>query len=144
MADLGRGIIGDLMLNVNGLQTEVTQHSRYVLLFVEVIRRTVTNLILHFIYQVNFRGSTGYGKTFLHKGDGQWGVGDMQHDLTDAVNWAIEKGIADKNNICIFGGSYGGYACLAGEFDFLSVMVCSILLIVPMSTDHFCRFDIYS
>lgn len=93
---------------------------------------------------MNFRGSTGYGKTFLHKGDGQWGVGDMQHDLTDAVNWAIEEGIADKNNICIFGGSYGGYACLAGEFDFLSVMVCSILLIVPMSTDHFCRFDIYS
>lgn len=64
--------------------------------------------------QVNFRGSTGYGKTFLHKGDGQWGVGDMQHDLTSAVNWAIEEGIADKDNICIYGGSYGGYACLAG------------------------------
>lgn len=64
--------------------------------------------------QVNYRGSTGYGKTFLHKGDKQWGVGDMQHDLTSAVTWAIEEGIADKNNICIYGGSYGGYACLAG------------------------------
>ena len=50
--------------------------------------------------QVNFRGSTGYGKTFLHKGDKQWGVGDMQHDLTDSVEWAIREGIADKDNIC--------------------------------------------
>ena len=64
--------------------------------------------------QVNYRGSTGYGKTFLHKGDKQWGVGDMQHDLTSAVKWAISEGIADKDNICIYGGSYGGYACLAG------------------------------
>lgn len=63
---------------------------------------------------MNFRGSTGYGKTFLHKGDKQWGVGDMQHDLTDSVKWAIDQGIADKENICIYGGSYGGYACLAG------------------------------
>jgi len=38
----------------------------------------------------------------------------MQHDLTSAVNWAIEQGIADPDNICIYGGSYGGYACLAG------------------------------
>jgi hypothetical protein len=38
----------------------------------------------------------------------------MQHDLTDAVNWSIEQGIADEDNICIYGGSYGGYACLAG------------------------------
>ena len=68
------------------------------------------------IFQVNYRGSTGYGKTFLHKGDKQWGIGDMQHDLTDAVQWAIDEGIADKDNICIYGGSYGGYACLAGKF----------------------------
>ena len=38
----------------------------------------------------------------------------MQHDLTSAVKWAIKEGIADKDNICIYGGSYGGYACLAG------------------------------
>ena len=38
----------------------------------------------------------------------------MQHDLTSAVNWAIEQGIADPDNVCIYGGSYGGYACLAG------------------------------
>jgi dipeptidyl aminopeptidase/acylaminoacyl peptidase len=58
--------------------------------------------------QVNYRGSTGYGKSFLHKGDKQWGVGDMQHDLTDSVKWAIEQGIAEEDKICIFGGSYGG------------------------------------
>ena len=57
--------------------------------------------------QVNFRGSTGYGKTFLHKGDKQWGVGTMQHDLTDAVQWAIDQSIADPKRVAIYGGSYG-------------------------------------
>ena len=64
--------------------------------------------------QVNYRGSSGYGKSFLHKGDKEWGVGAMQHDLTDAVKWAVDSGIADPDNVCIYGGSYGGYACLAG------------------------------
>jgi len=64
--------------------------------------------------QVNFRGSKGYGKTFRNKGDKQWGIGSMQHDLTDSVKWAIDKGIAEEDKICIYGGSYGGYACLAG------------------------------
>lgn len=58
--------------------------------------------------QVNFRGSTGYGKTFLHAGDKQWGTGDMQNDLTDAVQWAVDQGIADANKVAIYGGSYGG------------------------------------
>jgi dipeptidyl aminopeptidase/acylaminoacyl peptidase len=66
------------------------------------------------VLQVNYRGSSGYGKAFLHKGDGEWGVGSMQHDLTDSVKWCIDKGIADEENICIFGASYGGYACLCG------------------------------
>ena len=64
--------------------------------------------------QVNYRGSSGYGKSFLHKGDKEWGVGAMQHDLTDAVKWAVDQKIADPANVCIYGGSYGGYACLAG------------------------------
>jgi len=64
--------------------------------------------------QVNYRGSSGYGKSFLHKGDKEWGVGAMQHDLTDAVQWAVDQKIADPENVCIYGGSYGGYACLAG------------------------------
>mmetsp|Transcript_3487 Transcript_3487/g.5384 ORF Transcript_3487/g.5384 Transcript_3487/m.5384 type:complete len:676 (-) Transcript_3487:347-2374(-) len=81
--------------------------------------------------QVNFRGSTGYGKTFLHKGDKQWGVGDMQHDLTDAVKWAIDEGIADKDNICIYGGSYGGYACLAGLTFTPDLYKCGVDIVGP-------------
>lgn len=60
--------------------------------------------------QVNFRGSTGFGKSFLHAGDKGWGVGAMQDDLTDAVQWAVDKGIADPKKVAIYGGSYGQYA----------------------------------
>jgi dipeptidyl aminopeptidase/acylaminoacyl peptidase len=63
--------------------------------------------------QVNYRGSTGYGKAFLNAGDREWG-GKMQDDLTDAVRWAVAQGIADEQRVVIFGGSYGGYAALAG------------------------------
>jgi dipeptidyl aminopeptidase/acylaminoacyl peptidase len=63
--------------------------------------------------QVNFRGSTGYGKDFLNAGDKEWG-GKCHNDLVDAVNWAIEQGIADPERIAIYGGSYGGYAALVG------------------------------
>ena len=48
----------------------------------------------HHKIEVNYRGSSGYSKTFLHKGDKQWGIGSMQHDLSDAMKWAIEEGIA--------------------------------------------------
>jgi dipeptidyl aminopeptidase/acylaminoacyl peptidase len=81
--------------------------------------------------QVNYRGSTGYGKTFLHKGDKQWGVGDMQHDLTDSVQWAIDQGIADPNKICIYGGSYGGYACLAGLAFTPDLYACGVDIVGP-------------
>src|SRR5262249_3222671 len=63
------------------------------------------------VLQVNFRGSTGYGKRFLHAGDKQWGR-RMQDDLTDAVQWAIDEGYADRERVAIHGGSYGGYAAL--------------------------------
>lgn len=54
----------------------------------------------------------------------------MQHDLTSAVNWAIEQGIADPDNVCIYGGSYGGYACLAGlTFTPELYKVCSIIIL---------------
>jgi len=66
------------------------------------------------VFQPNFRGSTGYGKDFLNAGNKEWGIGYMQHDITDAVNYLIEKGISDKDKVAIFGGSYGGYATLAG------------------------------
>ncbi len=66
------------------------------------------------VLQVNFRGSSGFGKRFLNRGDGQWGRGAMQHDLSDAVRWAVSEGIADSKRVCIQGSSYGGYATLAG------------------------------
>ena len=65
------------------------------------------------VLQPNFRGSTGYGKDHLNAGNKEWG-GKMQDDLTDGVGWLIEEGIADPHRIAIMGGSYGGYATLAG------------------------------
>ena len=81
--------------------------------------------------QVNFRGSSGFGKKFLHAGDTQWGVGTMQHDLTDAVKWAIAKGIADPKKICIYGGSYGGYATLAGLVFTPELYTCGVDIVGP-------------
>ena len=63
--------------------------------------------------QVNFRGSTGYGKTFVNAGDKEWG-GKMHDDLVDAVQFVIDKGYADAQRVAIYGGSYGGYAALVG------------------------------
>jgi dipeptidyl aminopeptidase/acylaminoacyl peptidase len=80
---------------------------------------------------VNFRGSTGYGKSFLHKGDGEWGVGSMQHDLTDSVQWAMDQGIADPEKLCIYGGSYGGYACLAGLAFTPDLYRCGVDIVGP-------------
>lgn len=65
------------------------------------------------VFQMNFRGSVGYGKEFWMKSFKQWGK-KMQDDITDGVNWLIEEGIADPERIGIYGGSYGGYATLAG------------------------------
>ncbi len=64
------------------------------------------------VLQVNFRGSTGYGKDFLNAANREWGA-KMHDDLIDAVNWLAES-IADRNKIAIMGGSYGGYATLVG------------------------------
>ncbi|HEY1628700.1 MAG TPA: S9 family peptidase, partial [Tepidisphaeraceae bacterium] len=65
------------------------------------------------VLSVNFRGSTGFGKAFVNAGNREWG-GKMQDDLSDAVAYAINAKIADPTKIAIMGGSYGGYAALAG------------------------------
>jgi len=65
------------------------------------------------VLQMNFRGSTGYGRAFWEAGFKQWGR-KMQDDITDGVQWLIDQGIADLKRIGIYGGSYGGYATLAG------------------------------
>lgn len=65
------------------------------------------------VVQVNYRGSSGYGKDFLNAGNREWGA-KMHDDLIDAVNWLVQQGIADSKKIAIMGGSYGGYATLVG------------------------------
>lgn len=65
------------------------------------------------VLQMNFRGSTGYGRAFWEAGFRQWGRA-MQDDITDGVHWLMEEGVADPKRIAIYGASYGGYAALAG------------------------------
>ena len=77
------------------------------------------------VLQVNFRGSTGYGKEFWQKSFKQWGRA-MQDDITDGVEWLINEGIADKNRIAIYGGSYGGYATLQGLVKTPDLYACGI------------------
>ncbi len=65
------------------------------------------------VLQVNFRGSTGYGRKFWEAGFKEWG-GKMQDDITDGVHWLIQQGLADSERVAIYGASYGGYAVLEG------------------------------
>ena len=65
------------------------------------------------VFQMNYRGSTGYGREFWEISFKQWGK-TMQDDITDGVNWLVKEGIADPDRIAIYGASYGGYATLAG------------------------------
>lgn len=77
------------------------------------------------VLQMNFRGSTGYGRTFWEASFKEWG-GTMQDDITDGVRWLIAEGIADPRRICIYGGSYGGYAVLAGLTKTPELYACGI------------------
>jgi dipeptidyl aminopeptidase/acylaminoacyl peptidase len=82
------------------------------------------------VLQPNFRGSTGYGKKFLHAGDREWGKA-MHTDLVDAVSWAIAKGIADEKRVAIYGGSYGGYSALAGATFTPDLFKCAVDIVGP-------------
>jgi dipeptidyl aminopeptidase/acylaminoacyl peptidase len=82
------------------------------------------------VLEVNFRGSTGYGKKYLHAGDRQWGLA-MQDDLTDSVKWAVAQGIADPKRVAIDGVSYGGYAALAGAAFTPEVYKCAVDICGP-------------
>ena len=83
------------------------------------------------VMQVNYRSSTGYGKAYLNAGNREWGIGAMQHDITDAVNWLIDEGHADPEQVAIFGGSYGGYATLAGVTFTPDLYACGIPYVGP-------------
>ena len=77
------------------------------------------------VFQMNFRGSTGYGRKFLEASYKQWGLA-MQDDITDGVEWLKAKGIADPERIAIYGGSYGGYAALCGVTFTPELYACAV------------------
>lgn len=82
------------------------------------------------VLSVNFRASTGLGKSFTNAGNMEWGAA-MHSDLLDAVDWAVKEGIADKDSVAIMGGSYGGYATLAGLTFTPDVFACGVDIVGP-------------
>ena len=77
------------------------------------------------VLQINYRGSTGYGRKFWESSFKQWGFA-MQDDITDGVEWLIKEGIADPKRVCIYGGSYGGYATLEGLVKTPDLYACGV------------------
>jgi dipeptidyl aminopeptidase/acylaminoacyl peptidase len=86
------------------------------------------------VLSVNFRGSTGFGKDFTNAGNLQWGL-KMHDDLIDAVNWAVGQGIAQGNKVAIMGGSYGGYATLAGLTFTPDTFACGVDIVGPSNLE---------
>src|SRR5688500_4096376 len=84
------------------------------------------------VLQLNFRGSTGYGKKFIDGGNKQWGE-LMQDDITWGVKHLIGEGIADEKRIAIMGGSYGGYATLAGVTFTPELYAAAVAIVAPSS-----------
>jgi dipeptidyl aminopeptidase/acylaminoacyl peptidase len=84
----------------------------------------------YMVIQVNFRGSTGYGKDFVNAGNKEWG-GLMHTDLLDAVQWAVDRGFADPTRVAIMGGSYGGYAALVGAAFTPDAFACAVDIVGP-------------
>lgn len=82
------------------------------------------------VLQPNFRGSTGYGKAFLNAGNNEWGDA-MQDDITDGVRHLVEQGLVDPERVCIMGGSYGGYATLAGMTFTPELYACGVDIVGP-------------
>ncbi len=80
--------------------------------------------------QVNYRGSTGYGKNFVIAADREWG-GKMHDDLVDAVGWAVDRGVADPERVAIYGASYGGYAALVGATFTPDLFSCAVAAMGP-------------
>ncbi len=86
------------------------------------------------VLSVNFRGSTGYGKSFINAGDNEW-AGRMHDDLVDAVEWAIAERIADRGKVAIMGGSYGGYATLVGLTFTPELFACGVDIVGPSNLE---------
>ncbi len=86
------------------------------------------------VLQVNFRSSTGFGKAFVNAGDRQWGKA-MHDDLLDGVAWAVQAGVTRADQICIMGGSYGGYATLAGLTLTPTTFRCGVDIVGPSNLE---------
>ncbi len=86
------------------------------------------------VLSVNFRGSTGFGKNFISAADLEWGK-KMHDDLVDAVNWAVSTGITPAEKIAIMGGSYGGYATLAGLTFTPDAFACGVDIVGPSNLE---------
>jgi len=86
------------------------------------------------VLSVNYRGSTGFGKDFINASNHQWGLA-MHDDLIDAVEWAIAEGIAERDKVAIMGGSYGGYATLAGLTFTPEVFACGVDIVGPSNLE---------
>jgi len=82
------------------------------------------------VLQVNFRGSTGYGKKYVNAGDREW-AGTMHTDLLDGKDWVVKQGIVDPAKVCVMGGSYGGYATLAGVTFSPDAFACGVDIVGP-------------
>lgn len=82
------------------------------------------------VLSVNYRSSTGFGKKFVQAGDQQWGR-KMHDDLLDAVDWAVKRGVTTKDKVAIMGGSYGGYATLAGLTMTPDAFACGVDIVGP-------------
>ena len=82
------------------------------------------------VLSINYRASGGFGKKFMNAGDSQWAK-KMHDDLLDAVDWAVNNKITIKSKICIFGGSYGGYAALVGVTFTPDVFACAVDIVGP-------------
>ncbi|WP_149195206.1 S9 family peptidase [Luteimonas suaedae] len=82
------------------------------------------------VLQVNYRGSTGFGKDFVNKSNGEW-AGKMHDDLIDAVQWAVQQGVTTEDQVAIMGGSYGGYATLVGMTFTPEAFKCGVDIVGP-------------
>ena len=82
------------------------------------------------VISVNYRGSTGFGKAFVNAGDMEWAAA-MHDDLIDAVEWAVDQRIADRDRVAIMGGSFGGYATLVGLTFTPGVFACGVDIVGP-------------
>jgi dipeptidyl aminopeptidase/acylaminoacyl peptidase len=92
------------------------------------------------VLQINFRGSGGYGKDYETKGYRLWGT-TMQDDITDAVRWTISERIVDKDRICIYGASFGGYSALMSPIREQGLYKCTVGYVGVYNLPEMYRYD---